>query len=66
MALRNLLILLMSIFFLFDTATIGISHVSLVILLASYISSIFEISIAPILYKFFKEKINGRVRNDKH
>jgi len=64
MALRNLLILLMSIFFLFDTVTIGISHVSFVILLASYISSIFEISTAPIFYKFFEKKIKGGVRNE--
>jgi len=66
MTLPELLISLMSIFFIFNTATININHVPFIILLVSYIISILEISIAPIFYKFFEKKINGRVRNDKH
>jgi len=64
MALRNLLILLMSIFFIFDTATIGISHISFELLLASYISSVFDIIMIPFFYNFLKKKIKEGVRNE--
>jgi hypothetical protein len=60
MTLQELLISLMSIFFIFNTATISINHVPFIILLVSYIISILEISIAPIFYKFFEKKIKGR------
>jgi len=62
MTLLELLIALMSIFFIFDSATIHIINIPFTILLIIYINSVIEIFVASIVYK----KIKGRVKSDKH
>jgi len=62
MTLLELLIALMSIFFIFDSATIHIINIPFTILLIIYISSVIEIFVIFIVY----EKIKGRVKSDKH
>jgi len=55
MTLTELLIALMSIFFIFDSATIRILDIPFIILLIIYISSIIEISVISVIY--------GRIKN---
>jgi len=55
MTLTELLIALMSIFFIFDSATIHIINIQFAILLIIYISSIIEISVISVVY--------GRIKN---
>jgi len=62
MTLLELLIALISIFFIFDSATIHIINIPFTTLLIIYISSVIEIFVASIVYK----KIKGWVRNDKY
>ena len=62
MTLPELLIVLISIFFMFDTATIHIINIPFTTLLIIYISSVIEIFVASIVYK----KIKGRVKSDKY
>ena len=60
MTLTELFIALISIMFIFDSATIHIINISFTTLVIIYISSIIEISVISVIY----EKIKGRVRND--
>jgi len=62
MTLLEFLVALMSIFFIFDSATIHIINISFTTLLIIYISSIIEISVISVIY----EKIKGRVKSDKY
>ena len=62
MTLLEFLVALMSIFFIFDSATIHILNISFTTLLIIYISSIIEISVISVIY----EKIKGRVKSDKY
>jgi len=62
MTLLEFLIALMSIFFLFDAATIHIINISFTTLLIIYLSSIIEIFVISVIY----EKIKGRVKSDKY
>jgi hypothetical protein len=55
MTLPELLIALMSIFFIFDSATIHIINIPFVTLLIIYISSIVEIFIISIVHKKSRE-----------
>ena len=63
MTLLEFLVALMSIFFIFDSATIHLINISFATLLIIYISSIIEIFVFSIVYE---KKIKGRVRNDKY
>jgi len=54
MTLTELLIALISIFFIFDSATIHMINVPFTILLIIYISSIIEVSGISVLYKKIK------------
>jgi len=56
MTLSELLIALMSIFFIFDSATIHMINIPFATLLIIYISSVFEIFVASVIH----EKIKGR------
>ena len=62
MTLLEFLIALMSIFFIFDSATIHIINIPFTTLLIIYISSVIEIFVASIIYK----KIKGWVKSDKY
>jgi hypothetical protein len=62
MTLLEFLIALMSIFFIFDSATIHIINIPFTILLIIYISSVIEIFVASIVYK----KIKWWVKSDKY
>jgi len=62
MTLTELFIALISIMFIFDSATIHIINISFTTLLIIYISSIIEISVISVIY----EKIKGRVKSDKY
>ena len=62
MTLAELFIALISIMFIFDSATIHIINISFTTLLIIYISSIIEISVISVIY----EKIKGRVKSDKY
>ena len=55
MTLTELLIALISIMFIFDSATIHILDIPFIILLIIYISSIIEISVISVIY--------GRIKN---
>jgi len=59
MTLTELLIALISIMFIFDSATIRILDIPFMILLIIYIGSIIEISIIPVLYEKIKS-IGGK------
>jgi len=61
MTLPELLIALMSIFFIFDSATIHIINIPFATLLIIYISSVAEIFVTSIIH----EKIKGRVKKCK-
>jgi len=55
MTLTELLIALISIMFIFDSATVRILDIPFIILLIIYISSIIEISVISVIY--------GRIKN---
>jgi len=59
MTLLEFLIALMSIFFIFDSATIHIINMSFIILLMIYIGSIIEIFVFSKIYKKIKEMIKN-------
>jgi hypothetical protein len=63
MTLLEFLIALMSIFFIFDSATIHIINIPFTILLIIYISSIIEIFVISVVYE---KKIKGRAKSDKY
>jgi len=54
MTSSELLIVLMSIFFMFDSAAIHIVNISFETLLIIYIGSVIEISMSPFVYKRIK------------
>jgi len=58
MTLAELLIALMSVFFVFDSATIHIINIPFVTMLMIYIGSVVEIFVTSIVY----EKIKGRIK----
>jgi len=57
MTLSELLIALMSIFLMFDSATIHIINISFTTLLIIYISSVFEIFAASVVHEKIKRRI---------
>ena len=56
MTLSELLIALMSIFFIFDSATIHIINIPFATLLIIYISSVFEIFVASVIHEKIKRR----------
>jgi len=56
MTLPELLIALMSIFFIFDSATIHMINISFTILLIIYISSVSEIFVASVIHEKIKRR----------
>jgi len=65
MTSSEFLIVLMSIFFMFDSstsATIHIVNIPFETLLIIYIGSVIEISISPFVYKFMSKKAPRKLR----
>jgi len=63
MTLTEFLIALISIFFIFDSATIYIIKIPFIFLLLIYIISVIEISFGSILYKKLRGLINEGKEN---
>jgi len=63
MTLSEFLIILMSIFFIFDSIFIHLINFSFIILLMIYIISVIEISFGSILYRKLRGLMNERKDN---
>ena len=65
MTLSEFLIILMSIFFIFDSVFIHLINFSFIILLMIYIISVIEISFGSILYRKLRGLMNERKENTR-